>query len=101
MSDFSCEVLKVLWSSEPDEKGRRLPIPFLGSEEIREVDSIIMAPGLVPDLSWMELPDENVKPHVLPGGTIIASPQSFRTSEKGVFAGGDVVRGRCGRSDGR
>jgi hypothetical protein len=26
MSDFKCEVLKVLWSSEPDAKGNRLDI---------------------------------------------------------------------------
>ena len=79
--------------SEPDERGRRLPVPYLGSEEIREVDTVITAPGQVPNLSWMESSDENVKPNVLPGGTIIANPQSFQTSEKGVFAGGDVVRG--------
>jgi formate dehydrogenase major subunit len=79
--------------SEPDEKGRRLPIPYLGSEKMREADTVILAPGQVPELSWMDVPDENIKPHVLAGGTIIASPQSFRTSEKGVFAGGDVVRG--------
>jgi len=79
--------------SESDEKGRRIPIPYFGSEEIREADTVILAPGQVPDLSWMESPDENVKPHILPGGTVISSPQTFQTSEKGVFAGGDVVRG--------
>ena len=26
MSDFKCEVLKVIWSSEPDAKGNRLDI---------------------------------------------------------------------------
>lgn len=89
---FKLETVRMKLS-EPDEKGRRLPIPYLGSEKIREADTVILAPGQIPDLSWMELPDENIKPHVLPGGTIIASPQSFQTSEKGVFAGGDVVRG--------
>lgn len=79
--------------SEPDEKGRRRPIPAPGSEEIREVDTVIIATGQIPDLSWMEQAAESVKPHVLPGGTIISSPQTFETSEKGVFAGGDVVRG--------
>ncbi len=79
--------------SEPDERGRRRPIPDPGSEETREIDTVIVATGQVPDISWMERPDEGVKPHVLPGGTIIASPQTFQTSEEGVFAGGDVVRG--------
>ncbi len=79
--------------SAPDERGRRRPIPDPGSEETREADTVIVATGQVPDLSWMEGPDEGVKPRVLPEGTIVASPQTFQTSEKGVFAGGDVVRG--------
>jgi formate dehydrogenase major subunit len=79
--------------SKPDEKGRRLPIPDPGSEERREVDRVIVASGQSPDLSWMENTDEGVKPRVLGGGTIVSSPQTFETSEEGVFAGGDVVRG--------
>jgi formate dehydrogenase major subunit len=79
--------------SEPDKSGKRWPIPDPGSEETCEIDTVIVATGQTPDLSWMDLPDEEVKPHVLPGGTIIAVPQTLQTSEKGVFAGGDVVRG--------
>ncbi len=79
--------------SRPDKRGKRRPIPDPGSEDIREADTVIAATGQSPDLSWLELSDEKVKPHILPGGTIIASPQTFQTSEKGVFAGGDVVRG--------
>jgi len=89
---FKLETVRMKLS-ESDKKGRRFPIPYLGSEKIREADTVILAPGQVPDLSWMEMPDENVKPHVLVGGTVISSPQTFQTSEKGVFAGGDVVRG--------
>jgi formate dehydrogenase major subunit len=79
--------------SRPDKRGKRWPIPDPGSEKTREIDTVIVATGQTPDLSWMELPDEGVKPRVLSGGTIIAGPQTFQTSEKGVFAGGDVVRG--------
>ncbi|MBW2647244.1 MAG: FAD-dependent oxidoreductase [Deltaproteobacteria bacterium] len=79
--------------SEPDEKGRRRPIPDPGSEATREADTVIAAIGQSPELSWMESPDEGVKPSVLPGGTIISSPQTFQTSEESIYAGGDVVRG--------
>lgn len=79
--------------SKPDKKGKRRPIPDPGSEDPRETDTVIVATGQTPDLSWMELQDETVKPHVLSDGTIIAGVQTFQTSEKGVFAGGDVVRG--------
>ncbi len=79
--------------SRPDKRGKRRPIPDPGSEKTRETDTVIVATGQTPDLSWMELPDEGVKPRVLSGGTIIAGPQTFQTSEKEVFAGGDAVRG--------
>ena len=79
--------------STPDKKGKRWPIPDPGSEDTREADTVIVATGQFPDLSWMELQDEAVKPHVLSDGTIITGTQTFQTSEKGVFAGGDAVRG--------
>ena len=79
--------------SRPDKRGKRWPIPDPGSEKTREIDTVIVATGQTPDLSWMELPDEGVKPRVLSGGTLFAGHQTFQTSEKGVFAGGDVVRG--------
>lgn len=79
--------------SRPDKRGKRWPIPDPGSEKTRETDTVIVATGQISDLSWMELPDEGVKPRVLSGGTLFAGPQTFQTSEKGVFAGGDVVRG--------
>lgn len=77
--------------SKPDKKNKRWPIPDIGSEAVCEVDTIVTAVGQDPDLSWMESKRDALK--TLAGGTIVVNPQTFQTSEEGVFAGGDVVRG--------
>ncbi|MBW2661421.1 MAG: formate dehydrogenase subunit alpha, partial [Deltaproteobacteria bacterium] len=79
--------------SKPDKRGKRRPIPDPGSEDTREADTVIIATGQIPDLSWMEMQDEAIKPHIFSDGTIVAGAQTFQTSEKGVFTGGDTLRG--------
>lgn len=75
---------------EPDESGRRRPIPLPGSEYTLEVDTIVVAigtdvnpiiPSTTPDL------ERNQQ------GYIIASQETGQTSKPGVFAGGDIVTG--------
>ena len=75
---------------EPDESGRRRPVPIEGSEFILEVDMVVVAIGNGPN---------PLVPNTTPGleltrwGNIQADEESGQTSRKGVFAGGDIVTG--------
>jgi len=73
---------------EPDETGRRAPKPVEGSEFTVPIDTVILAIGEAPDLSFLpkeiEISEEN---------TIGVEPFSAETSQLGVFAGGDCVSG--------
>jgi NADPH-dependent glutamate synthase beta subunit-like oxidoreductase len=73
---------------EPDETGRRKPIPIEGSEFIRETDMVILAIGETPDLEF--LPKEI---ELNEDGTVWVDPITMETSVQGVFAGGDVITG--------
>ena len=73
---------------EPDETGRRKPIPVEGSEFKREADMVILAIGETPDIGF--LPKEI---ELNENGTVWVNPVTMETSLKGVFAGGDVVSG--------
>jgi glutamate synthase (NADPH/NADH) small chain len=75
---------------EPDESGRRRPIPIEGSETILDVECVIVAIGNGPN---------PLVPSTTPGletnrrGNIVADEETGLTSKKGVFAGGDIVTG--------
>ncbi len=74
---------------EPDESGRRRPIPVPNSNFVVPVDTVIVAIGNDP---------HPLIPRTTPGlkttnhGTIVADADG-RTSREGVFAGGDIVTG--------
>jgi NADPH-dependent glutamate synthase beta subunit-like oxidoreductase len=73
---------------EPDESGRRHPIPIKGSEFDIDVNNVIIAIGQVVDKSM--LPD-GLEYSIW--GTVAAEPSTLKTNIDGVFAGGDVVTG--------
>ncbi len=73
---------------EPDESGRRKPMPIEGSEFTRETNIVILAIGEAPDLEF--LPKEV---DLSEGGTVWVNPITMETSLQGVFAGGDAVTG--------
>lgn len=73
---------------EPDESGRRAPVPVEGSEFTVEADMVVLAIGETPDLAF--LPKEI---DITEAGTIAVDPFTMETSVPGVFAGGDVVSG--------
>jgi NADH-quinone oxidoreductase subunit F len=75
---------------EPDESGRRRPVPIPGSEFEIELDTLIPAIGEQPDLSFL---DEHQGIDISRRGTIVVDPETFATNKEGVFAGGDVVTG--------
>ncbi len=75
---------------EPDESGRRRPIPIPGSEFDMEVDVVVIAIGTRPN------------PLVFSGteglertrwGTVVADQETGRTTKPRVWAGGDVLTG--------
>jgi len=74
---------------EPDESGRRRPIPIEGSDFIMNISSIISAVGQRPDLSWNQ---EGLSFNLSPGNTFIVD-DSCLTNIEGVFAAGDAVNG--------
>jgi glutamate synthase (NADPH/NADH) small chain len=75
---------------EPDDSGRRRPVPIKGSDFFIEVDTVVVAIGNGPNpLVPQTTPDlETTK-----RGNIVASEETGQTSKKGVFAGGDIVTG--------
>lgn len=75
---------------EPDESGRRKPIPITGSEYVMEVDTVIMAIGQGPN-PLIAATTEDLATNRR--GNIIADEKTGATSRPGVFAGGDIVTG--------
>jgi glutamate synthase (NADPH/NADH) small chain len=75
---------------EPDESGRRRPVPIKGSEFQIDIDVAISALGAKANpLLTKTMPDLTLRK----GGYISAEEGTGMTSKKGVFAGGDIVTG--------
>jgi heterodisulfide reductase subunit A2 len=72
---------------EPDESGRRRPVPVPGSESRVAVDLVVLAIGLSPSAT----PFHQLA--LRKDGSIEVDPTSLQTSMPKVFAGGDVVTG--------
>lgn len=75
---------------EPDESGRRKPIPVEGSEFVMDVDTVIMAIGQGPNPL---VPTTTEGLATTKRGNIVADEETGQTSLEGVFAGGDIVTG--------
>ncbi|MGV8056879.1 MAG: FAD-dependent oxidoreductase [Smithellaceae bacterium] len=75
---------------EPDQSGRRRPIPVKGSEKTMKTDMVIAATGQKSDLAFLSGKE---KIEVTDRGSIKADPVTFRTSVEGIYAGGDCVSG--------
>lgn len=75
---------------EPDDSGRRRPVPIEGSNFIMDIDLVVVAIGNS---------SNPLIPQTTPGldtnrwGNITVNEESMETSRKGVFAGGDIVTG--------
>lgn len=74
---------------EPDESGRRRPVVKEGSEQIIDVDTIIMSVGTTPN-PLIKNTTDGLKTEKW-GGIIVDEDNS--TSVLGVYAGGDAVTG--------
>ncbi|MBF0309186.1 MAG: FAD-dependent oxidoreductase [Magnetococcales bacterium] len=76
---------------EPDESGRRRPVPLVDSEEDIDCDLVVAAIGQDPDLSCLE--GEPRKPGTTRWKTIVYDEKTQVTSLDGVFAAGDCSFG--------
>lgn len=74
---------------EPDERGRRRPVPIENSEFVLDVDTVIMSIGTSPN-PLIKNTTEGLE--VNNRGGIIVTEDGL-TSRKGVYAGGDAVTG--------
>jgi NADPH-dependent glutamate synthase beta subunit-like oxidoreductase/Pyruvate/2-oxoacid:ferredoxin oxidoreductase delta subunit len=75
---------------EPDESGRRRPVPIPGSEYKYEVDMVIPALGQLAEASCIPKTLQDEKARV---PTITTDPLTLETKVPGVFAGGDIATG--------
>jgi glutamate synthase (NADPH/NADH) small chain len=75
---------------EPDDSGRRRPVPMEGSEFELACDLCIVAVGSGANpLLTSETPDMQLNKW----GYVIADEKNGKTTKKGVWAGGDIVTG--------
>ena len=74
---------------EPGKDGRRRPVPIKGSEYIMEVDAVIKAIG---QSRYVELIEQFGLEH--DGGVVKIDSNTYQTSNKKVFACGDVIFGK-------
>jgi glutamate synthase (NADPH/NADH) small chain len=75
---------------EPDESGRRRPVPIEGDVFDIDADVAIVAIGNSPNPL---LPATEPHLHQTRWGTLAVDERTGRTTMKGVFAGGDIVTG--------
>jgi formate dehydrogenase (NADP+) beta subunit len=82
------ETLDTKWVF--DDNKRFNPAFFANSERVLECDSVIMAIGQSPNLSFIR-PEDDIR--ISPRGLVAVDRSSLMTSAPGVFAGGDCAFG--------
>ena len=75
---------------EPDDSGRRRPVPVEGSEFVIEADAVIMSLGTSPN-PLISSTTEGLE--VNRWKCIVADEENGKTTKEGVYAGGDAVTG--------
>ena len=94
-------VLQVMALGEPDESGRRSPVPVEGKTVTIPVDLVIVAVGVSPNPL---IPSSVEGLEIGKKGTIVVNEQ-MQSAIPALFAGGDIVRGGAtvilAMSDGR
>ena len=94
-------VLQVMELGEPDESGRRSPVPVEGKTVTLPVDLVIVAVGVSPNPL---IPSSVEGLEISKKGTIVVN-EGMQSALPMIFAGGDIVRGGAtvilAMSDGR
>jgi glutamate synthase (NADPH/NADH) small chain len=75
---------------EPDDSGRRRPVPVQGSEFELACDVLVVAIGNKPNPL---IPDTTPDIQTTKWGTVVADETDGRTTKRRVYAGGDIVTG--------
>lgn len=84
---IECQKMEL---GEPDESGRRKPIPIKGSEYIIEVQNVIEAIGQKPNpIIQATTPGLDISKR----GTVVVDKNTMVTTRANVFAGGDLIHG--------
>ena len=91
LGDTDVEAVKCVRMElgDPDESGRRKPIVIPDSEFTIPADMVFLALGQVADEDFIK----SIPRVGFSNGEIIADPNSGKTSNPRIFAGGDVVHG--------
>ena len=80
--------LQQMELGEPDESGRRTPVPVEGDIVDVEVDLAVVCVGFLPNPP-VSLPDVDLSRN----GKILVDASSMKSSSPEIYAGGDIVRG--------
>ncbi len=95
-------VLQVMELGEPDESGRRSPVPVDGQTVTIPADLVIVAVGVSPNPLIPRAVDGL---EISKKGTIVVGEETMQSNIPTIFAGGDIVRGGAtvilAMSDGR
>ncbi len=87
VKEIECISMKL---GEPDDSGRRRPVPIPDANFMVPIDIVVIAIGNSPNpLIAATTPDIEVERW----GNIKTDPETGKTSKAGVFAGGDVATG--------
>ncbi len=87
VKEVECVQMKL---GEPDDSGRRRPVPIPDANFRMPVDVVIIAIGNSPNPL---VPSTTTDIQTGKWGNIITDPKTGKTSKPGVFAGGDVATG--------
>jgi len=72
---------------EKDDSGRARPVPVPGSEYVVELDTLVVAISEEPESEGLKGLKQTR------WGSLVINPESYATSEPGIFGGGDAVTG--------
>lgn len=77
---------------EPDDSGRRRPVPIKDSRFVMDVDTVVVAIGRNPN-PIIQRTTEGLE--TTKWGTLVVDEETGKTSLEGVYAGGDIVTGEA------
>lgn len=83
-------VIQRMELGEPDESGRRSPVPIPGAVEEIPVDVVIVSVGVSPNPL---IPHAFTALEVSRRGTIVVDEATMQSTVPDIYAGGDIVRG--------